>query len=163
MPNSPGFYAIFVDRADALPPPFANILIDRKTGLLYVGIATVSLLERLVEQDLYHRKASTFFRSIGAVLDKRPPAGSLVGKKNQDNYKFSKPDTDAIIEWIEKHISVRWLCLKPESRKADAELIRHLGPLFNIAYNPAVLPDLEKLREECRKIARQPRAPTAPD
>lgn len=155
VPDSPGFYAIFVDEANALRPPFAKILSNRQTKLIYVGIATRSLLTRLVKQDLHHRRSSTFFRSLGAVLDYKPPAASLLGR----NYKFSKPDTGAIIQWIDEHISVRWVCAKPATKKAETEAIGNLRPLFNITHNPAALPELKTLREECRALAA--RAPTA--
>lgn len=154
VPGSPGFYAIFVDEADALRPPFAKILSDQRTKLIYVGIATKSLLTRLVRQDLHHRRSSTFFRSLGAVLDYKPPAASLHGR----NYKFSKPDTGAIIQWIDEHISVRWVCVKPATKKAEAEAIGSLRPLFNITHNPAALTELKTLREKCRALAaRTPR------
>ena len=155
VPDNPGFYAIFVDEADALDPPFAQILHDRQTELIYIGIATKSLLTRLVDQDLHHRRSSTFFRSLGAALDYKPPPASLLG----GNYKFSKPDTGAIIQWIDEHISVRWVCVKPASKKAEAEAIGCLRPLFNILHNPAALPELKTLRESCRALAA--RAPTA--
>jgi hypothetical protein len=151
VPNSPGLYAIFVDEADELPAPFAKILHDQRTELIYIGIAKKSLLTRLVEQDLHHRRSSTFFRSLGTVLDFRPPAVSLLG----GNYKFSKPDTDAIIEWIDEHLSVRWFCMDPAPKKAETEAIKCLRPLLNITDNPAALPALRKLREECLALARQ--------
>ncbi len=151
VPNSPGFYAIFVDSADELPPAFAKILHDQQAKLIYIGIATKCLLTRLVEQDLRHRRSSTFFRSLGAVLKFKPPAAWL----NGSNYKFSKPDTQAIIEWIDEHIFVRWLCMKPAPRKVEEEMIGLLRPVFNIIHNPTALPELAALREECRTLARR--------
>lgn len=157
VPDSPGFYAIFVDEADALRPPFAKILRDRQTELIYIGTATESLFTRLVCEELHHCRAATFFRSIGAVCGFRPPAGSLFCKKGS-NYSFIGCDTDAIIEWIEEHLSVRWLCGKPGSAKEDKEPIRCLRPLLNKKYNrTGASPELEKLRGQCRDIARRAR------
>jgi len=149
VPDSPGYYAIFVDEADALRPSFAKILHDRQTELIYIGIATKSLLTRLVDQDVHHRRSSTFFRSLGAALDHKPPAASLLG----GNYKFGKTDTGAIIQWIDEHISVRWVCVKPATKKAETEAIGQLRPLFNITHNPEALSELKTLREECRALA----------
>jgi hypothetical protein len=62
--DEPGFYSIFVDVPDALPEPFNAHLRRKQTNLLYIGIATDSLLTRLVDQDLHHQKGpSTFFRA----------------------------------------------------------------------------------------------------
>jgi len=108
VPASPGYYAIFIDDGAALPSPYGDLLLGRATALIYVGIATVSLYVRLVEQDLQHRRASTFFRGIGSILGYRPPPGWLVGKSNQNNYRFSVADTAEIIEWIGGHLSVNW-------------------------------------------------------
>jgi hypothetical protein len=155
VPPSPGFYAIFVDNACALPAPFAQILRNQQTELLYIGIATQSLAVRLVEQDLRHRKPSSFFRSLGAVLGFRPPIGSLWGKKNQCNYIFSPSDTDKIIEWINKHVSVQWICASPALAAVEAAAIQRRRPLLNITHNPTPTPEVEDLRELCRILARQ--------
>jgi len=149
VPDTPGFYVIFVDSADALPPRFGKTLRDQETELIYLGIATKSLLTRLVEQDLRHRRSSTFFRSIGAVLGFKPPAASLHGR----NYKFSKTDTEAIITWIDEHLSVGWTCAIPASKKAEGQVIGLLRPLLNIIHNPTASPELQALRGECISLA----------
>ena len=86
VPARPGYYAIYGDDAGHLPSPYCDLLIGRGTDLLYIGIATVTLHGRLVEQDLRHERPSTFFRGIGPILGYRPHQGSLVGKANQNNY-----------------------------------------------------------------------------
>src|SRR4051794_32840843 len=104
VPTDPGFYSIFVDTPESLPAPFDEYLRRKATQLIYIGVASRSLFERLVQQDLRHCHPSSFFRGIGAVLGYRPPIGSLVGLRNQNNYKFSKDDTDAIVTWNRTHL-----------------------------------------------------------
>ena len=37
---TPGYYAIFIDDPCALPMPFQNLLVQRQTKVIYIGIAT---------------------------------------------------------------------------------------------------------------------------
>jgi hypothetical protein len=154
VPPRPGFYAIFVDSADSLRPPFDKILRDQQTDLLYIGIATRSLVKRLVNKDLHHRSPSSFFRSLGAVLEFRPRVGSLKGKKNQCNYNF-RPFEGEIIQWIEKHLTIRWICASPALGAEEATAIKQYRPILNIQHNPNPAPELIALREECRSLARR--------
>lgn len=154
VPMTSGYYAIFIDDASSLPSPYGDLLLRRATRLIYVGMATVSLHERLVEQDLRHRRPSTFFRGIGPILGYRPPTGSLLGKANQNNYKFSTGDTAEIIRWINGHLSVNWAEAEPALATTEASLIRVHRPFFNTAHNPEPVTQLVALRDECRRIAR---------
>ena len=90
------------------------------------------------------------------MLDFRPPPGSLRGKKNQNNYRFSGADRQQIVEWINLHICIRWYECNEPCNLATIEkyLIEQLGPLLNTRDNPRSFPQLKKLREECRNIAR---------
>lgn len=155
VPESPGLYSIFVDDAAALPLRFSTILQQRETKLIYCGMASTSLRERLVDQDLRHRAPSSFFRSLGAVLGFRPAFGSLRGMKNQCNYTFTRTDTARIVEWINAHLGVRILpatidCLEWFERGT----IQELKPILNIQNNPERVPELLALRAECLRIAR---------
>ncbi len=153
-PDAPGLYAIFVDAADALPVPFGDLLAARETTLIYLSKAGDSLRKRLGEEELRHKRAATFFRSLGAVLGYQPPAGSLVGAKNQRNYRFSSQDTAAITVWIDAHLRVRWLALpKDETESYEPLLIALLRPLLNLKGNSSALPELRALRTECCRIA----------
>jgi hypothetical protein len=153
-PHAPGLYAIFVDSAASLPPPFGALLAGRDTTVIYLGKAGDSLQKRLCKEELRHRRKATFFRSLGAVLGYHPPPGSLIGQKNQRNYSFSPADTAAIIAWIDAHLAVRWVALpKAETEAYERLLIPQLRPLLNIKDNPARLPELLALRVECRRIA----------
>ena len=153
VPCGPGYYAIYVDDAGNLPSPYCDLLLRRRTDLMYIGIATVSLYQRLVQQDLRHQSPSTFFRGIGPILGYRPQRGSLVGMKNQKNYRFSVADTAAIILWIYAHLSVSWLEAKPALKGIEASLIGLHRPILNTTHNPERVPELAPLRAECRRIA----------
>jgi hypothetical protein len=155
VPKAPGFYSIFVDHPDSLPEPFSAYLQSRGTRLLYIGKASKSLFQRLVEEDLRHQKPSTFFRSIGAVLDYRPQPGSLMGKENQNNYGFSRDDTDEIIDWINQHLAVRFVRVDvSEYSTTERTAIQRNYPVLNISLNPKPFQRLGELRWECRAIAR---------
>lgn len=154
VPNRPGYYAIYVDDATALPSPYSDVLSGSGTRLIYVGIATISLNERLVKQDLRHQRPSTFFRGIGAILGYRPPPGSLIGKSNQNNYRFSTSDTAQVVRWINEHLSVNSIEESPAVATTEKALIRAHRPLINTTHNPDALPALAALRLECRTIAR---------
>jgi hypothetical protein len=156
VPNSRGFYAIFLESADALSAPLARIMRDQPTeNLLYIGIATKSLFTRLVEQDLHHKAPSAFFRSLGAVLLKMPIPSHLFGQENQNNFRFDERDTKEIIEWIDRHLSVRWLCRDRPLAKAEADAIKCYRPSLNIRHNPTASIELRELLAKCRAIARQ--------
>lgn len=154
VPRVPGMYAIFVDAPSLLPDPFASRLNHRATTLIYIGLASGSLQTRLVEQDLRHRNPSTFFRGIGAVLGFRPRVGSLVGMKNQKNYRFVPDDTARIIDWINKNLSIRWLVWDPKTlSSAEKHAIHTHRPLLNTSHNPDPIAELAALRVLCRDIA----------
>ncbi len=155
VPNRPGYYSIWIDDPDELPGTFADYLREQQTQLIYVGIARQSLQERLVRQDLHHDKPSTFFRGIGAILGYRPPRGSLTGKKNQRNYKFSESDTLAIVDWIESHVQVGVVEESPADLRRESGAITRLCPVLNTDHNPCRFRvPLAQLRLECREIAR---------
>lgn len=153
-PDAPGLYAIFVDDTTALPAPFDDLLASRSSALIYLGKAGDSLRKRLGEEELRHKRAATFFRSLGAVLGYQPPPGSLSGAKNQRNYRFSADDTAAITAWIDAHLRVRWLALpKAETESYEPQLIAALRPLLNLKGNPSALPELRAVREACARRA----------
>jgi hypothetical protein len=143
-----------MDDPRALPSPFCDLLAQRGTRVISIGIATVSVYKRLVEQDVRHQQPSTFFRGIGSILGYRPPPGSLVGKANQNNYKFSPADTAEIIEWIEEHLLVNWVEAKPALATMEKSLIPAHAPIMNTTHNPDPVAELAALRLECRTIAR---------
>jgi hypothetical protein len=127
VPHRAGLYAIFLDTPQLLPAPFSTRLLSgNERQLIYIGIATKSLQARLVKQDLRHKSPSTFFRGLGAILGYMPRAGSLIGRRNQNNYRFSPDDTRSIIEWINSHVFVRWV------ESTDCAVIERLAiPRYN--------------------------------
>jgi hypothetical protein len=111
----------------------------------------------MLRNELRGRGHGTFFRSIGAVLGFRPPAGSLADKTNKQNYSFAKPDRDAIVEWINANLEVSWIQLPvPELRAVEKALIFKHSPLLNLDGNPLALTRLDELRVLCRQIAALP-------
>ena len=151
VPIMPGYYAIWIKDPSVLPCQYFRE--QRTPAMLYVGIATKSLKKRLFEQDLRHKNPATFFRGLGAVLGFRPPAGSLAGKRNKNNYKFSNADTKAIIKWINANIIVRFVVDDLPDKQQEKYVISFLKPPFNSTHNSNPLPGLAALREQCRKIA----------
>lgn len=154
IPEKPGLYCIRVDNPDSLPKPFAQHLKTRNHNILYIGIATTSLRQRL-GQELWAEGHGTFFRGLGAVLGYRPPKGSLLHKSNKNNYTFSQSDENAIIRWINAHLLVNWVEFEDDFENMESALLKAQLPLLNTAKNPAKLPELAALREECRIIANQ--------
>lgn len=154
VPGGAGLYAIFVDRYDSLPEPFRARLAAERRTLIYVGCSDVNLGERLTKQEFQHKRAATFFRSIGAVLGYWPPRGSLKSKVNQKNYRFSADDTKQITQWIYEHLSVRYLEVDAASLpRLEKMVIGELRPILNVVHNPDAMPELRALRAKCRKIA----------
>ncbi len=151
-----GIYAICIDDARNLPVVFRKGLERKNSRILYVGKAAQQTLHtRLVAQDLRHRKASTFFRGLGAALGFYPPKGSLRSKKNQNNYKFSTEDTEKIIGWIDAHLSVCWVTMSPdEAQWNEFSLIHEFCPPFNTTHNEDAVEELALLKANCRLIAR---------
>jgi len=154
VPDCPGLYVIAVDESGSLPAPFSKYAARSGMSMIYLGKASGSLQTRLVKQDLRHKQPSTFFRGIGAALGYLPPSGSLKGKRNQRNYKFSNVDTQHIIDWINAHLSVRWVTLtRAEVELYEGAAIAALKPLLNSTYNPDRLGELRDLRRKCESIA----------
>lgn len=151
VPDKPGIYCIKLQESSFLPSKFGEI---RKDRIIYIGKATISLKKRLWQQELNHKTPATFFRSIGAMLDYLPPKGSLVGKKNNRNYKFSKEDTDAIKKWMKYSLRVNYIILEQSNiEEFEDSLIRKYMPLVNLDKNPQRSIELEKARKRCVEYA----------
>lgn len=153
VPEVPGMYCIRIKDSKALPKFFGDALAERNHNIIYIGIASQSLKKRFLGQELRANGHGTFFRSIGAVLGYRPIPGSLREKKNKNNYAFSKQDELKIIKWINANLLVNWIAFNGSLNGIENELIREYVPLLNIAGNPAALPELQELREECKRVA----------
>lgn len=154
VPDQPGLYCIRIQNVEQLPSFFANELKSRGHNIIYVGIASQSLKKRMLGQELRARGHGTFFRSLGAVLGYRPEPGSLADKANKHNYTFSSRDEAKIIQWINQNLLVNWLTLDLDINSIENQFITNHLPLLNLAGNPAALPELKALRDECKRIAR---------
>lgn len=153
VPDKPGIYCIRIINPNQLPKLFRDNLLGRKHDILYIGIATKSLKKRFLNQELRAIGHGTFFRSLGAMLGYRPTAGSLIGRANTRNYKFSSSDTNNIISWINSNLKVNWIVTENNFKELENELIGKNLPLLNLAKNPMPFPELSKLRSECVRIA----------
>lgn len=153
VPDSSGYYSIWIKESDSFPKPFSTELKARKSNLIYIGITSKSLKERLVEQELQHKNPATFFRSLGAILGFRPPKGSLAKSARKNNYRFSKADTEEIKEWVRGNLKVQFFPLIPFTKDFKKSLIVESTPLLNSTHNPKRSQELSALRQECRRIA----------
>lgn len=154
LPNDKtGLYSIRLKSNSTLPEKYQRILSKRFHNIVYIGKAEgQSLFDRL-QQELRATGPGTFFRSIGAVLGYFPPLGSLKGKKNQNNYKFSNDDKTKIIEWINKNLEISWINYDNDF-SVEQQLIQKYCPLLNDSHNPLALRELREDKDKCRKIAR---------
>ena len=154
IPDAPGIYCVRIKDISALDALFSNVLSERNHTIIYIGIASKSLRKRFLGQELRAKGHGTFFRTIGAVLGYLPEEGSLVGKRNQNNYKFSPAHEQEIIKWIEDHLIFNWVATSKDLNTIEIRLIREHLPLLNIAGNPGVLNSVRVLRQKCKVIAR---------
>jgi hypothetical protein len=148
-----GLYCIRLKKGSKLPTPFDNHLKTRGHNIIYIGIASKSLHQRFLNQELRANGHGTFFRSIGAILGYRPERGSLATKTNKRNYTFNPTDEVKIINWINENLMVNWVELNEGFDQIETQLLKKHNPLLNIAKNPAALKELSILRSECVRIA----------
>lgn len=156
VPDLPGLYAIRINDVSMLPAPFSTALTQRGHDLVYLGIARISLRRRFLGQELRARGHGTFFRSMGAMLGHRPAPGSLSGKLNTRNYRFTPADNATIIEWINQNLSTNWVEFAGAHQVEESGLIRRNLPLMNLQGNPAAMRELSVLRAECVRVANAP-------
>ncbi|PQJ69481.1 GIY-YIG nuclease family protein [Polaribacter butkevichii] len=154
IPDTAGLYCIRIKNPKKLDTVFSNILTERNHNIIYIGIASKSLQKRFLNQELRAKGHGTFFRSLGAVLGYLPEKGSLIGKKNQNNYKFSSKNEQEIIKWIDENLVINWVEVSNNLNGIEDELIKTHLPLLNIAGNPGALNNVRVLRNQCKKIAR---------
>ena len=147
--DNPGIYYLSIKNFKNLPSRLHREIKDNKKNLIYIGKAK-SLKKRL-KQELNGSGHGTFFRSIGAILNKSPDKI----KNNSPNYKFSGKEKERIIKWIEDNISCK--CNPVSNNKLIDEekfRIKKEKPIFNIKNNPSKWEYLIEKRNECLKKAR---------
>ena len=146
IPDEPGLYCIKLRKACQLPSKFGKV---REDGIIYIGLASSSLRKRFWEQELSLIGNATFFRSIGAILGYFPEKGSLIGKSNKYNYRFSDEDTESIREWIRQSLEVNCIVyIANNLSRVEKDLIMKYRPLVNIAHNPTPSKALLAARKE---------------
>lgn len=148
-----GLYAIRLKEGSKLPSKYQTILESRGSMIIYIGKAEKTIGQRL-EQELEHKSPGTFFRSVGCVLGYLPIKGHLIGRVNQNNFKFSKNDTEEIINWLEKNTEVSIVAFEGKFDLIEGKLIEKHTPLLNINKNPLRLRELIDDRKRCKDIAR---------
>jgi len=153
FPSNPGLYCIRIKESFKIGSEFGPVLKQRGHNILYIGIASRSIEKRL-GQELWAKGHGTFFRSLGAVLGFRPEPGSLVGKMNQSNYRFSIKDEESIVKWIHNNLLINWIEISDSLNMYEDQLIKTHLPLLNIAGNPGALIEVSVLRDKCKAIAR---------
>jgi hypothetical protein len=149
-----GFYAIRLKDGSSLPIRYQRRLKERRTDIMYIGKAEGQSLSKRLGQELQHTSSGTFFRSIGAVLEKRPKLGSLNDYSNKKNYKFSFSDTQEIIDWLSENVEVAIATFSGHF-SIENEIIANYSPLLNHTGNPNKCLELIEDRAECRRIANQ--------
>lgn len=147
VPDKSGIYCIKLVEKE---PEIQELGEIKEDGIIYIGIASKSLRKRLWEEELNHKRAATFFRSVGAALGFLPPKGSLKEKANKKNYEFSDSDTEKIISWIKSKLKVNFIEFPAaELHKMEKKLIQQYRPLMNILSNPAPSEKLKGARKRC--------------
>ncbi|ASO05108.1 GIY-YIG nuclease family protein [Arenibacter algicola] len=154
VPDRPGLYCIRIVNPKSLKPLFAEVLQRRNHNIIYIGLASKSLKRRFLGQELRATGHGTFFRSLGAILGYTPQKGSLMGMKNQNNYKFSTKHQEEIIGWINKNLIINWVEVNGNLKSIEKELLKTYLPLLNLAGNPRKLIEVSQLRDKCKHIAR---------
>lgn len=152
IPKSPGIYCIKLKEGVSLPEPYIHKI--TMSRIIYIGVSSLSLKDRLLGQELQHLSPATFFRSIGAILGYLPERGSLYGRKT-NNYKFSTTDTEKIKNWMRESLAVNFLPLHASLLvNFEKRLIVKYTPLVNIKGNPFKCKELKKARKRCIEIAK---------
>ena len=139
-----GLYALRVRDISSLPITINN-------PIIYIGKGKV--LSKRLEEECRGKRNGTFFRGIGALLNFKPPKGSLLGKSNLYNYKFSKEDCDKIVNWMNENLVFSYVKLGKNITTEEKKLIMSNCPILNTIHNPFKSENLAKLRYECRLIA----------
>jgi len=147
-----GFYFIQLKSSSTLPSRYKARFGEQEHRIIYIGKAEGQSLAGRLDQELLHTSPGTFFRSIGAVLDKTPIPGHLRTSKRKNNYKFSPADTDWIIGWLSENVEVAIIPYSGDF-KVENSIIESYAPILNHTGNPRKCAELIEDRAKCRKIA----------
>lgn len=154
IPDVPGLYCIRIKDPRALDTVFSNVLAERNHTIIYIGMASESLIKQFLGQELRAEGHGSFFRNLGAVLGYCPEESSLLGKTNQNNYKFSSENEQDIVKWIDENLIINWISASEDLDAIKDTLIKKHLPLLNISKNPGAFNNVRVLRDRCKAIAR---------
>ncbi|WP_313377350.1 GIY-YIG nuclease family protein [Chishuiella sp.] len=149
-----GVYAIKIKDISVFPKQLREEMENQDSIIIYIGKASRSLKKRL-EEECRGKRHGTFFRGIGALMNLKPPKGSLIGKSNNNNYKFSKSDSIKIVEWMNENLLFSYLKEEKNIEFIERDLIKHFKPILNTTHNPKKSKYLAILRKECRNFAQE--------
>ncbi|GEP52767.1 hypothetical protein FNO01nite_34390 [Flavobacterium noncentrifugens] len=150
--NFAGIYALRIMDISSFPLQLRSEIEDKKSSIIYIGKASKNLGKRL-EEECRGKSHGTFFRGIGALINFKPPKGSLIGKANSNNYKFSSIDSAKIINWMNDNLQFDYLKVEKNIDFIEKDLIKHFEPILNTTHNPKKSKYLALLRKECINIA----------
>ena len=150
--NFPGIYAIKVKDISIFPKELREEIENQDSKIIYVRKASRSLKKRL-EEECRGKRHGTFFRGIGALIGLKPPKGSLIGKSNSNNYKFSQSDSIKIVNWMNENLLFDYLKAEKNIDYVEQDLIKHFQPILNTTHNQKKSKYLAMLRKECRDFA----------
>jgi hypothetical protein len=150
--NFKGLYALRIADINILPSLFKDEMITSPKPIIYIGKGERTLNERLKEEcrGISH---ATFFRGIGALLNYKSVKGSLIGKKNKNNYKFGDETACLIIDWMNSNLYFNFIRIDNNLDKIEKELIVQNYPILNTKHNPMKSKLLALKRKECREYA----------
>lgn len=152
--NFSGIYALRIKNISTFPLQLTNEIEYKESLIIYIGKASKNLGRRL-EEECRGKSHGTFFRGIGAILNFKPSKGSLIGKSNLNNYKYSLADSEKIINWMNENLQFDYLKAEKNIDFIEKDLIKHFQPILNTTHNPKKSKYLAMLRKECRIIAQE--------
>jgi len=150
-----GLYALKIKDSTVLPKQLKEEIENQDLTIIYIGKAERKSLKNRLEEECRGKRHGTFFRGIGALLGLKPPKGSLIGKSNTNNYKFSQSDSIKIVEWMNENLMFDYLKAENNIDFVERDLIKHFQPILNTTHNPKKSKYLAMRRKECRNVALQ--------
>lgn len=140
LPAAPGLYAWWAPRG-ALPVPHSPHPLDRRLGLVYVGISPSSarsrqsMSSRVLKNHLGNGIGSSTFRYVLAALliDELPlrPLLTLGGSPT-----LGAEDNERLAQWQRENLRLTW-CERGRPWEVEAPVIASMKPPCNVAGNGA--------------------------
>ena len=143
-----GVYAICATRESKLPDAVKKEVFNGGGFIIYANNSSN------IKNELFNKCNGTdsgnFLKRLGALLDFKPPKGSLVGKTEIENFEFSVEDKSKIREWIYDNLFFNYIVLEEDQMEAFKEhLVIQLSPVLNVQSNPFKSVLLNAKMDEC--------------